>query len=202
MNKYCILSIAIALSAVFQLHAQEKGTIGFTFSAMNKNSLLQSAAENHNYITHRGRGFMSFSADYWYPINKWLDFETGINYSLQSFGETIDDPNIVYVTAPSPRYYDINMLNIPIGFRVNFLKYGFVNSGVLLDLTHEPGIGSYFGVGAKLESEVGFGIFINPYVKMHSVLPVNFNENVNRILESGIRVGVAYSFDNAYRRRR
>ena len=201
MKRFIIICFTVILTAVFHLNAQEKGIIGFSFSGLNTNDMLQSAELNHDYTTHQGFGFLSLSADYWYPINEWLDFETGVDYSFQSFSETVNNPNIYYLTSPMPIDYDIHMINIPLGIRVNFLKYGFVNSGVLVDLTHEPGIGSYFGVGAKIESEVGFGIFVNPYVKMHSILPVNLDMNVNRIFETGIRFGVSYNFDNILRKR-
>ncbi|MHB9140264.1 MAG: hypothetical protein ACYC25_00125 [Paludibacter sp.] len=94
------------------------------------------------------------------------------------------------------------MVNIPVGLRVDFLKYGFVNSGILVDLTNEPGIGSYFGAGVKIESEVGMGLYVNPYVKIHSIVPVNLNQNADRILETGIKIGVTYNFDNPYSKRR
>lgn len=204
MKKISVFCTLMILIAVFRLSAQEKGSIGFSFSGLNSNMILQSAATNHDYMTKQGHGFLSFTADYLYPINNWIEFETGINYSFQSFSEMYDNPNFAYVTltAPEPKYYDINMVNIPVGLRVDFLKYGFVNSGILVDLTNEPGIGSYFGAGMKIESEVGMGLYVNPYVKIHSIVPVNFNQNVDRIIETGIKIGVTYNFDNPYSKRR
>ncbi len=190
MNKTAFFIIAICLGAFVSINAQTKGTLGFTFSAFNNNLTLRSAEVNPDYTTIDGRGFMSFSADYWYPVNDWLDLETGVNYSYQNFTEeTISD---ALAAIRDTKNYNLHLVNVPVGLRAEFLKYGFVNGGILVDLMKEPGIGSYFGVGAKIESPIGFGMFINPYVKAHSLFPFNFNRNADRILETGVRVGLFF----------
>ena len=190
MKKSGILLLAICMGAFTSMDAQEKGTLGFSFSAFNNNQLLQSAETGQDDITVNGRGFMSFSTDYWYPVNDWLELETGVNYSMQYFRNIYNDPS---ASEPVDPENDItHMINIPVGVRAGFLKYGFINGGILVDILKEPGIGSYFGVGARIESPVGFGMFINPYVKAHSIFPVNFNKNADRILEAGIRIGVSF----------
>lgn len=204
MNRVKIILFLIFVGFLSQINAQKKGTIGFSFSALNTNQMLQYAAENHDYTTVEGRGFLSFSADYWYPVNDWLEFETGVNYSLQGFAKTISNKveNGLIVPLDYSENIDYHLINIPIGVRAEFLDFGFVNGGLLVDIAQqEPGIGSYFGFGVKLDSYVGYGIFINPYVKMHSILPINFNYNADRILEAGIRIGVTYSLDNKFTRR-
>lgn len=198
------LTVFFVLLLFGTVDAQKKGTIGFTFSATNANLMLQSAAVNHDFTTIEGRKFISFSADYWYPVNDWLEFETGLNYSLQGFEKIVSNKLVEgsLVAVNQTEDIDCHVVNLPIGVRVGFLNVGFVNGGLLVDIAqHEPGIGSYFGFGIKLESEVGYGIFVNPYVKMHSILPVNFDQNADRILEAGIRLGMSYSFDNTFRKR-
>ncbi|NLO71696.1 MAG: hypothetical protein GX102_12295 [Porphyromonadaceae bacterium] len=189
MNK--IISFILLFFELSFLHvsAQEKGTLGFTFSALNSNMLMQSSSLNPDYTAIKGRGFMSFSADYWYPVSDWIEFETGVNYSLQSFAETNNNPAS---EQQEPKYYDENYINIPVGLRLSFLKYGFVNTGILLDVWEEQGIGAYFGAGVKIESPIGFGIFANPYLKTHSILPIDFNEKAKRLVDAGVRVGVSF----------
>lgn len=205
MNKLRILLTVFFVLILFgAADAQKKGTIGFTLSTLNTNSMLQSATIKKDFMVFDGQGFISFSADYWYPVNDWLELETGANYSLQSFEKTvvsglIDGSNKAVNQTEDIAYH---VVNLPVGFRVGFLNIGFINGGLLVDITQqEPGIGSYFGFGIKLDSEVGYGIFVNPYFKTHSILPINFDQNANRILETGIRLGVSYSFDNAFRKR-
>lgn len=193
MNKTRLLIIAICLGACVSINAQTKGTLGFTFSAFNNNQMLRPAEISHDYTTVDGRGFMSFSADYWYPVNDWLDFETGVNYSLQNFRDIYNNPSLPNVAPLNPKDYNMHLVNIPMGIRAEFLKYGFVNGGILVDLMKEAGIGSYFGVGAKIESPIGFGMFINPYVKAHSIFPIDFNKEADRILETGVRVGIFFN---------
>ncbi|MHB9140263.1 MAG: hypothetical protein ACYC25_00120 [Paludibacter sp.] len=98
MKKISVFCILIILITAFRLNAQEKGSAGFSFSGLNSNMILQSAAANHDYMTKQGHGFLSFTADYWYPINNWIEFETGINYSFQNFSEMDYNPNIAYGT--------------------------------------------------------------------------------------------------------
>lgn len=204
MNKISLIIIVFVFGLLGNVFSQNKGTIGFSFSAVNSNYLLQSAAVNHEFTSFEGRGFMSFSADYWYPINDWLELETGMNYSLQGFEKIISSKveNNLLKPLNYSESIDYHMVNIPIGVRAEFLGFGFVNGGLLVDIAQqEPGIGSYFGFGVKLDSPVGYGIFVNPYVKMHSILPIDFNFSADRILEAGIRIGVSYSFDNTFRKR-
>lgn len=197
MNKLKFSVLAAFLFLSYQINAQSKGTVGFSFTTISSNAMLRSGSLEHNYETIKGKGFMAAGIDYWYPLTDWLKAETGINYSFQNFSKLYYNPNIytVALTAVEPVNFDIHQVNIPVGFRAEFLKYGFINSGVLLDLTHEPGIGSYFGIGAKIESEIGLGLMINPYVKMHSVLPVSFNKDADRVMEAGIKFGITYSLD-------
>ena len=188
MKNHRIVVVAAALLLTGMVGAQQKGIFGFAFSALNTNSLLRSAAVNHDFTTSTGRGFISFSADYWHPISNRLEFETGINYSMQSFLKTVSHrvDNGSLTAIDLKENIDYHVINLPIGIRAEFLNYGFINGGLLIDIArHEPGIGSYFGAGAKLESITGYGIYINPYVKMHSILPVNFHFNTDRILEAG-----------------
>lgn len=182
------LTLLIVLS-FSQIYAQEKGTLGFTFSALNNNMIMQSSALNPDYTATKGRGLMSFSADYWYPISESIEFETGVNYSMQGFVDSYHNPE---EAGKEPKFYDLDYVNIPVGLRLTFLKYGFVNTGILLDVIEEQGIGAYFGAGVKIESPVGFGVFVNPYLKTHSILPINFNENAKRLVDAGVRVGVSF----------
>lgn len=201
MNKFRIIIAVFLLFLFVSAGAQHKGTFGVSISALNKNTMLQSAAVNHDFTTYKGNGFLSFSADYWYPVNEWIEIETGLNYSHQSFemATTHSWKNNLAVPLQNEEYVNYYLINIPVGVRAEFLEFGFVNGGLLIDIAqHEPGIGSYFGLGVKFESLVGYGLYINPYLKTHSVLPVNLNFNNDRILEAGIKIGIFYSFDNNF----
>lgn len=193
MRKNKLLLLVLALAFFAPTIAQNKGKIGFSFSAFNYNEMLRTTETGFDNTT-KGRGFMSFAANYWHPINSWLEVETGVTYNLRNF----ETSSLDVASEVSPENKTLHMVNIPIGVRATFLKYGFVNSGILIDLLEEPGIGSYVGAGLKVDSPVGVGMFINPYIKMHSVLPIDFNLKANRIIDAGIQIGISYSFDNMF----
>ncbi|HHT23569.1 MAG TPA: hypothetical protein GXZ87_09730 [Bacteroidales bacterium] len=198
MKKIRVAVLVLSVMFCGLVFAQSKGTVGFSFSAINKNAMVNTANKYYENTTV-GRGFMSFEANYWHPITDWLELETGLNYSRQRFDEIL--PLVDGEAEPQINKKDENLLNIPIGVKAEFLKYGFVNSGILVDVTHEAGIGSYFGGGVSFVSPVGFGVFVNPYVKMHSILPVDFNFTSRKVLEMGIKIGVSYKLSNPYRKR-
>ena len=81
------------------------------------------------------------------------------------------------------------------------MKYCFINGGLLLDIdagTSRPidsqtGIGSVMGLGIKYDFKSGFTAFVNPYYKLHSLVPFSSGDNHQRIMESGFRFGLMYS---------
>ncbi|MFA5655467.1 MAG: hypothetical protein WDA37_01840, partial [Dysgonamonadaceae bacterium] len=97
---------------------------------------------------------------------------------------------------------DLSLINIPITVRVNFANYLFVNGGLLLDfetsssnnIDKQSGVGAVIGVGAQYEFNNSLGLFINPYAKLHALLPFPAETYPQRLLEWGVRVGVTYSF--------
>lgn len=179
--------------SIFQLSAtQPHGKLGFSFSTLKNNRIVSSTEVERNFETIKSYRYLLFGLDYWYPISKSFTAETGLHYSFQPFDKKELDNSITSL--------DKHIVSIPMGLRFNFLKYGFLNGGILLDVGHFSGIGSYFGVGARVETLAGFGMYINPYVRTHALLPFNFNINSDRLVDLGIKIGVTYSLDNIYRR--
>jgi hypothetical protein len=101
----------------------------------------------------------------------------------------------------TPRAGSFSLINIPLTLRVNFLKFFFVNGGAFLGLHAslespiEPqnGLGAMLGLGMKYDFDFGGSIFINPYGKIHTLVHFSLNDYPQRVLESGFRIGIAYS---------
>ena len=102
----------------------------------------------------------------------------------------------------SPNYRaSISLINIPVTLRVNFLKYCFINGGLLFEMdasTSSPidgqtGIGSVMGLGIKYDFDSGLSVFANPYQKMHALIPFSSQRYPQRLMESGFRFGLMFT---------
>lgn len=188
MNKKVGFLIVFLFVLFIQSSNAQVGKVGISFSGFKNAKMLLSGEVKNDFETISSGNYNSWSLDYWYPLNKQFTAETGLSFSSMNFEKTY--------SYKENELSNVFLLNIPVGIRYNFLKYGFANTGAMLDLTHHFGLGYYFGIGARFESEMGIGFFINPFVKVHSVLPFDFKMNSDRIMETGIKIGITYSFKN------
>ena len=126
-----------------------------------------------------------------------MEVETGIEYARHYI---IIEPNLPPNIDSSPRKKNFGLVNIPISLRANFLKYFFVNGGLILgidgsmdsSIDNQSGIGTLLGVGIKYDFKSGVSVFVNPYLKVHSLLSFNDFQHHQRIWESAVRVGLTY----------
>mgnify|MGYP000353093974 FL=1 len=152
---------------------------------------------------YEGENFFSAGITYIHPLNNWLEIESGVEYS--EFAVKVTPPFYPGMNNESTNT-DVSLLNIPVTVRANFLKYFYANSGILVDIEmsnsdniddnsglaidNQSGIGGMIGVGAKYDFDFGASIFVNPYFKMHSIIPKSQFDQ--RISESAIRFGITY----------
>jgi hypothetical protein len=169
--------------------------IGVTVSSLGVNDLFgQPDSKN---FKHEGKNFYTLGFTYIRGFNKWLDIETGMEYSRHNI-------NIIPNTMPGSIIYmrtqktELNLLNIPVTMKVNFLKYFFINGGIVIDLDisnniyleNQTGFGGIAGFGANYNFNSGLSIFLNPYIKAHSWIYIGTRQ---KILEKGFRLGIAYN---------
>ncbi len=205
MKRTIFIALSILLVNQSFLLAQEKeikfstNKIGVTFSSFGENDVFRSdelvgaASYNSDY-------FFSMGINYLHPINKWLEVETGMEYSKHNI---IIKPNLPPDMDNSLRKASFSLINVPLTVRANFLKYFFVNGGLIVDLdasTNSPidsqtGIGALVGVSVKYDFTNGVSAFVNPYTKVHSLIPFLDTKYHQRIWEDGIRLGITYSLN-------
>ncbi|MGF1585651.1 MAG: hypothetical protein ACFCUM_10040 [Bacteroidales bacterium] len=173
-----------------------KGKIGITYSSFGSNDVFRfneldgSASYNRDF-------FYSLGINYVYPLSKWLETETGIEYSSHNI---IINPNLPPEMDNSSLKGNLALINIPVTLRANFLKFFFINGGLILDIDgsanspidNQTGIGALLGVSIKYDFNSGITTFVNPYTKVHSLIPFRDREYHQRIFENGIRVGLTY----------
>lgn len=189
-----ILPVIIGLCSVFvSAQTVENGKIGLTYSLNGGTSVLQPALDGA--ASHEITAANSIGLIYLKPINNWLEWETGLTYTLYKVTTT---------SSPMPevttRNSTLSLIDIPIGVRAGFWKYFFASGGLLLDLdmmsnssiSSQTGIGLMLGLGVKYDFSFGGSLFINPYGKLHALLPFSSDKHQDRILESGLKFGITY----------
>lgn len=202
MKKPVLFLLCTMFVAPFSLFAQKnegethKGQIGITFSSFGENDVIR-FQELTGAASYNRDKFYTLGINYLYKLNNTFDVETGIEYSDHKI---IVKPNLPPQSDNSPYGASFSLINIPVTLRVNFLKYCFINGGLLLDIdagTSSPidsqtGIGSVLGLGIKYDFNSGLSFFANPYLKMHSLVPFSSGNNHQRLMESGFRFGLMY----------
>ncbi|WP_442723667.1 hypothetical protein [Tannerella sp.] len=172
-----------------------KGRIGVSFSSFGKNTGLYLTNVDGSASYDNG-GFFALGLNYTYPLNRWLDFETGVEYARHEI-TVVSAP--ISGERPADKKVMLSLIGIPLTFRANFLKYAFVNGGLQMDIDtssghdidNQTGLGAMLGTGIKYDFKCGFSMFINPYMRMHALLPFAPRNLHLRICEGGVRIGVS-----------
>jgi len=204
MKKIAFLLSVFIFCCAFPSYAQknkndvQKGHIGITFSSFGDNSVVR-FHELDGSASYSGDKYYTFGIAYLYKLNKTFDFETGIEYSYHKI--YITPNNLPPYIDIIPRSENFSLINIPITFRLNFLKYCFINGGILFDIDagnlpvdSQTGIGGIIGLGLKYDFKSRISVFVNPYLKAHSLIPFSSWEHHQMVMEDGssFRFGLIY----------
>jgi hypothetical protein len=189
-----LLIIVCLLTVQTSLDAQKKysNKTGITFSSLGVNDIFGKSG-NAKYI-YEGKNFYTFGLTYIRGLNKWLEIETGLEYLNHNIKVNPNTLNDIFMRTQDTK---LLLLNIPATLRANFLKYFFVNGGVLIDIDvsnnryieNQTGIGGIAGLGVNYDFNCGLSVFLNPYIKAHSWVDVGERQ---KILEKGFRLGITY----------
>ena len=192
-----LLTVGTSLTIFAADNDSVKGTsqIGLTFSSFGSNDLVSFQKGMMGGPGYKSDGFKTFGINYIYRFNRTFDFETGIEYAAYKI---IVEPNLPLIYMGTPYLAKFSLIQIPVTIRVNFLKYFFVNGGVFLDIeaagsnlvASQNGIGANLGLGLKYDLTHSITLFVNPYTKFHSIIPITSKVNQQWLLESGFRFGM------------
>lgn len=202
------LYIIISFSSYAQNNQGQtmESRIGVTYSTFGEHSIVrfqetegEAGYSIRNNSNSNGTQFYVAGINYLYPFNNVIEFETGIEYANHNFYIFSTDPLI----DASGIKTNISVINIPLGLRVNFARYFFINGGVNMDINSskseyidsQTGIGGLIGLGIKYDSHFGVSVFVNPYFKAYSLIPFTVVENHQRLMESGLRFGLMYKLN-------
>lgn len=168
--------------------------IGISVSALGSSTLVRfrELVGGAGFDTHR---LFTAGINYTHSLNKKLDLESGVEFT--SFSATVY-PGVNPDADLTPTTGYVNMVSIPFLIRATFPYLFFVNGGLILDLDMssssgvetQTGIAGMFGFGWKYNFKSGTELIINPYLRMHSLISFSMSDNPQRLLESGLRLGV------------
>jgi hypothetical protein len=198
-----ILLLLLLISVHYIVNAQsfsnqyDYGEIGISFSSFGESDLvyLKTSDEVPKF---EGVRFYAFDICYFYPLNEYLDIESGVGIS---FHKLIVTPHLPPNVEVLDYEENVTLVNIPLNVRLNFLYNFFINGGGLINLDFDDfssihkqtGLGVNFGIGYKYDFELGISVFLNPYAKVSTLLPFRSLELHQRLIEYGVRFGVVYS---------
>lgn len=176
--------------------AKAPGKIGISYSSFGTNDVVrfQNLDGAGSYDSDH---FFTLGLSYLHPIKNGLFLETGFEYSEHTL---VVNPNLPPDMDGESYKTDLALINIPITLRTNFWNYFFLNGGLILDIDassqsqidSQTGIGGLLGIGANYDFKCGASIFVNPYFKAHSLISFSGEKYAQRLMESGIRIGLTY----------
>lgn len=191
-------SLLLLLTLIgLQSFSQNKSELGISFRSGQSD--LMSFAKTVGGPGYSGDGFYSFGITYLRALKSGLSFESGFEYSQNKITITSNiPPQYPRIT----RHEKIGLLSLPIACRFVFLKYAFVNGGLLLDIDtnlsgsadSQTGIGAMLGAGLKYDFKSGITVSANPCLRIHSILAFSGNGNHQRLIDSGVKLGIGYRF--------
>ena len=202
--KKLFLVLSIFISLHYLANAQEnnnhpeKGKAGIHYSSFGDNQVVY-FEDMVGTPSYNGQQFYVLGVDYLYPINNWLDIETGIEYAYHKIRI---DPFLPSGSNVKPFTTQISLINMPVLLRVNVWKYFFFNGGMVLSMDasndnsidNQTGIGANLGLGFQYDFETGISLFITPYLKANTLVPFSPEEHQQRLMENGLRLGIMYEF--------
>ena len=195
---FTCFTISVTVAQVAEGKANTS-SLGLTFSSFGSNDVIY-FQQMDGAASYNGDHFYTLGFAYLYRFSKHSELETGIEYSSHKI---IINPNVPPDADDTPYGSGFSLINIPVSLRFTFAKYFFLHGGLLLDIDptlsspidNQTGLGAGLGLGGKYGFPCGISVFINPYLKAHSLIPFTPDDNHQHVMESGFRFGMTYTLN-------
>lgn len=146
--------------------------------------------------SYGGSGFYTLGASFSRPLSRRFDFETGLAFSRHRI---LVQPNLPPDMDDTPYETTLQLFTVPLIFKLNLGRLFFLNGGTMLHVDtglssavdNQSGIGAMLGFGIGYEFQSGISLYINPYLKAHSLVPFAPDRYHHHLMESGIQLGLA-----------
>ncbi len=189
--------LTFLLTAHDYVNAQQNHTLFATYSISGSTPLYHKRLEGGG--SYKAATSHSFGVRHIIKGSRMIGLETGLEFARYQFDARVSP-------LPLPEVYarqTVSMISIPVYANLTFMKYLFVNGGLLVDaefdkqknsIDKQSGIGFGLGLGARYTHQK-LAVFINPFLERHAFVPFQKERGTRQsIINSGIRVGVGYSF--------
>ena len=133
-------------------------------------------------------------------INERFDFESGIDFSRNSFDYSYIDGMGQKIQSVNPEHIDL--LSIPLNIRVKLKNQFFVTGGIQYDqrinVIDSPTIPNHTGIGINIKIGKDINItdktvlYIAPEFLLHNVIPFYARNQAKKLTEFGLRI--SYKF--------
>ncbi|OQY00764.1 MAG: hypothetical protein B6I20_08290 [Bacteroidetes bacterium 4572_117] len=177
--------------------------------SQNKNQLAISYGATSGAIIYRpgivGTGSYDmigsdmFEISYKREITEKFAIRGGLSYSINKFEITAAPTGI---ETPSWQE-EVQIISVPIYANLNFAKYFFVEGGLITDfeinlidyraIDNQTGLGFSLGGGFQYPYK-NWGVFVNPFLNFHSLIPFYKANYRGHLAEAGIKFGMFYCF--------
>ena len=190
MKKLIILLLVLFAYQFAWCQGYSGSKIGISVSTLGNHDIIIPKGVNGSAQYH-DKGFLGFGINLQKPISKIVNGELGLEYTNYKYEIAPLNPGATFQKA------NISLFTLPATIQVAFLKYLFVNGGLLVSLGSNndysfKGIGAMGGLGAKFETASGISIFLNPYVKEHALISFTKSDWHYKFYETGFRLGLMY----------
>jgi hypothetical protein len=180
--KCYIRSILAFIILMASVHAQaqnyKKNTFG-VFAGIGGATVVQEALEGGG-STDMGVGF-SVGLNYYRSLSAKAAFETGVTWYMNEVtfeGSYNPDQEI--------KHENINMIHVPVFLRFDVSKSFFLHGGI----SSKSGLGAGVGLGVNFPLSQKIKMQINPFINIHGLLMIEKTSYPQRLLETGIRLGI------------
>ncbi len=192
---YLISLILTTLTATGQ--SSRIQSVSLSYSPLNFTMISQETAPGSPAYQIDNSSFISLG--YLTKINNLLWLETGVDYAHYSVKTS---PNLPPEADDTPHYNNMSAIQIPLMLRTGFSEYFYLYGGAHLTLemfNNSPlnnlsGIGLQAGLGVQYPFRNGLSLFLNPELKLNSLIPFSFSYDNKLQLEGGVKIGAAYKF--------
>jgi hypothetical protein len=142
---------------------------------------------------YEGLASLHLGLDYYRLLSGRLSLASGLNWHHNRLKIT---PDFYPGMDMTPKYYDCDLIYVPLNLRVDFLHYFYLYGGCLFDMdisaksniSNQTGLGVDAGIGGEIRVFRNIRIGINPYMNSFGLLRLNYDRYPERVLDSGIRI--------------
>ena len=148
---------------------------------------------------NEGEGSRQFGVDYFYKPDGKVTFLTGISINTSQFTTTPAAVN----PPETPFSEEVKFISVPVGVMYDLSKYLYISGSLLFDfqpaisksatIEDQSGIGFSSGLGGNYW--IGnFRLYLQPTIQMHSIISFTEPWRHARLLDSGLKAGLAFRF--------